>query len=108
MISEGAVFALTAGLKIAIFLAVLVLAFLADKVVKDKKNVHGLNVMALAFILIAFSEFLHIMSHIHEGFMPWMMSHGNLHLITHPLFIIAGVGIIWYLWGINKNIEDYR
>jgi len=101
-------FLLVAGIKIALFLAVAVLAFLIDIVDNKHKNVHGLNIMAISFILIAFTEFLHTLSHVHEGLFSWFMVHENLHLITHPLFIIAGIGIIWYLVGIKKNIEDYK
>jgi len=104
---DFAVFAVVAGVKLAVFLAVLVLAFLIDIVDSKHKNIHGLNIMAIAFVLIAITEFAHIMAHA-EGIMPWIGSHVNLNLITHPLLLIAGLGIIWYLWGINKNIEDYK
>ena len=63
--------------------------------------------MAVAFVLIAMTEFAHIMAHMHEGLFPWLVPHENLNLITHPLMLVAGLGIIWYLFGVKKNLKDY-
>jgi hypothetical protein len=99
------IYALLAGLKIAIYLSVLVMAFIVDRVEK-RKSVHGLNIMALAFMLIALIEFSHTFAHI-EGIWEWLTEHENLHLLLQPLFTIGGIGIIIYLRGLNCNAADY-
>lgn len=101
------VFLILASLKIGVFLAVLVLSFLVDILEKKNRAVHGLNLMAVCFMLIALTEFFHIIAEAHKGFFPWLLDFQNVHLITKPLLILAGLGIIWYFYGIRKNIKDY-
>ena len=102
------IFLILASLKIGVFLSVLVLSFLVDIIGKKNKAVHGLNIMAVCFILVALTEFFHMVAEAHEEFFPWLLDFENVHLITKPLLILAGIGIIWYLWGISRNIKDYR
>lgn len=104
-----AILSIMAVLKIAVYLSVLVLAFLIDIVSKKDKHIHGLNLMALVFVVLAFTEFIHITSVISEGAVfSWFAVHENAHLLEGPLLLIGGLGIIWYLIGIKKNIEDYK
>lgn len=92
------------GLKLAIFLAVLALSLLIEMVSnKKEKYAFGLNLMAFCFIIIALLEFLQVMARMHSGMWPWIENLNDLSLITGPLFIIAGVGIIWYFLGIKMS-----
>lgn len=101
------ILSLATGLKIAVYLSVLTLAFLVDAVSKKTKSVHGLNLMAIFFIVIAVLEFFHVMAHVY-GILPWLASHETLKYMTNSLFILGGLSLIWYLWEINKNIKDYK
>lgn len=98
---------LVTGLKIAVYLAVLTLAFLADAVTKKTKQVHGLNLMAVFFIVIALFEFFHVMTEVYD-ILPWLASSETVEYITISLFILGGLSLIWYLYGIHQNIKEYR
>lgn len=100
------ILSLATGLKLAVYLSVLTLAFLVDAVSKKTKSVHGLNLMAIFFAVIAIFEFFHIMAQVY-GILPWL-SENILSYISNSLFILGGLSLIWYLWGINKNIKDYK
>lgn len=104
---EPTISAIFVGFKIAIFLSVLVLAFLVDTTNK-KKHVHGLNIMAGIFVLVALAEFFHVMAILNPGTWNWLTIHDNLYLVTHLLTLVGGLGIIWYLRGISQNIKDYQ
>lgn len=100
---------LAMGFKIAIYIGVLVLAFLIDAVSQknEKQTMHGLNVMAIAFALVGIFEFFHILA-AELGVFSTLASHENLDLIIHPLFIIGSLGLLWFLWSVSKNIKAYR
>lgn len=100
---------LAMAFKIAIYIGVLVLAFLIDAVAQknEKQNMHGLNLMAIAFVLVGIFEFFHVLA-VELNIFPLLASHENLDLIVHPLFIVGGLGLIWFLWGVSKNVKDYR
>jgi len=107
MIDAGStVLSFIAGLKFAVFLAVLTLAFLVDQVSKNK-HVHGLNLMAGSLTIVAFAELLHLISNLHGEVFMWFMSYGNVSLITYPLYVISAIGIMWYFIGIKKNLKNY-
>lgn len=101
------IYAILSGLKLAVFLAVLVMAFLVDIVEKGNKKVHGINFMAICLMFVAIFEFANTMSTIYPGFMGWLGEHENLHLLTKPFLLLSGLGLIWYLNGIRKNLKDY-
>ncbi len=102
------VFALFSGFNLAVFIVVLVLTFLVDTINKKGKSVHGLNIMSVALIVLAVIELFHSMTELNAGFMPWLASNENLQFMSVPLLIIAGLGMIWYFWGISKNIKAYK
>lgn len=97
------IYGIFVGFKLALFISVLVFALLVDKVSKDKKQSHGLIIMAFAFIIIAALEFFSII----DVGIVWL-SNDNLQLITRPLLGIGAIGLIWYLIGIKKNIKQYK
>lgn len=101
------IYAILAGLKLAIFLSVLIMAFLVDIIEKGNKRVHGINFMAACLMLVAIFEFANIMSTFYPGFLGWFGEHENLHLVTKPFLLLSGIGLIWYLNGIRKNLKDY-
>lgn len=100
--------AIFVGLKIAVFSAILVMAFLIESVDKRKKQVHGINLFAIMFIVIALAEFFHVIASSHTGVLNWITNHKNLYLITHTLSIVGALGLIWYFTGIKKNIKNYK
>jgi hypothetical protein len=100
---------LAMAFKIAIYIGVLVLAFLIDIVTekKEKLGMQGLNVMAIAFVLVGIAEFFHVLA-VELNIFPILASHENLDLTVHPLFIIGSLGLLWFLWGVSRNIKQYR
>lgn len=101
------IYAILAGLKLAVFLSVLVMAFLVDIAEKGNKRIHGLNFMAICLMFVAIFEFVNIMGIIYPGLFGWISDHESLHLFTKPFLLLAGLGLIWYLNGIRKNIKNY-
>jgi hypothetical protein len=103
--AESEIFVMMLGFKIAIFLSLLVLAFVIDIVNRDKKHIHGLNVMAAAFLLLTLLEFFEDMSGIYQGFMPFL-GHELVNSLFKPgLFVLSGLGILWYFRGLCKSAE---
>ena len=100
---------LAMAFKIGIYIAVLVLAFLIDAIAQknEKQNMHGLNLMAITFVLIGIFEFFHVLA-VELNILPMLVSHENLDLIIHPLFIIGSIGLLLFLLNIKKNIKYYR
>lgn len=97
------------GLKIAVFLLVLVYAFLVDIPFK-RKSIHWINLTAIALILIAIMEFLHAMSDIgmDHSFIPYLDSEANLNAFIDIMSIVAGIGLLMFLLDIKKNIAAYK
>jgi multisubunit Na+/H+ antiporter MnhB subunit len=106
---ESDVYVVILGLKIALSLALFVLAFALDAISKSKKkgHVHGLNIMAFALLVLALFEFFEDMASIYSGLPGWL-SHDlvNSWVKLGALFV-AGIGIIIYLVGIKKSIKYY-
>lgn len=113
MVPEIVLMGSIAGLKLAVFLIVLVYAYLADIALKNKSGIHFLNVVAVAFMIMAIGEFLHVMSldEVETGEVavwPWIMSFENLEMFMEILSTIAGVGLLLYFLHLNNNVKDYR
>lgn len=104
-----AILALASGFKVAIYIGVAVLALLIDIVAQknEKQYMHGLNVMSIAFVIIGLLEFFHVLATAY-GFSPALASHETVDLFIHLLFIIGGLGLVWFLWNVSKNVKQYR
>lgn len=92
------------GIKLAIFLAVLILSVLL-MIIDNKPYIMGLSILAFTFIVIAIIEFVFVTPVFQS--LP-ITGDKNLKLITNLLYIVGGLGMIWYLSGINSNIKDYK
>ena len=99
--------ALTIGIKISIFLAIFALSTLVVLVSKRKKHMYGLALMGFVFLCSSIVEFLFAVSQSSEGVLQPLDIYSNYNLILNPLRLVAVLGILWYLIGIKKNIQDY-
>lgn len=98
------------ALQLAVFLIIMVYCFLADISFKTK-NIHWLNLMSIAFIIVAIAGFLHVFSYLFPNeivIWPLVLPHENFHLLSDIGFLVAGIGILLFLVGINRNIKEYR
>lgn len=100
---------LAAGIKVAIYIGVAIMALLIDMVARkdEKQHMHGLNIMAYSFVAVGLLEFFHVLA-VAYGAFPALASHETLDLIVHPLYIVGGLGLVWFLHGVGKNIKEYR
>lgn len=105
---ESDVYVVVLGLKVALSLALVVLAFALDVIAKKgEKHIHGLNLMSVALLIMALFEFFEDMASIYPGMPSWLGHDLVNSWIKLSTLFVAGAGIIWYLLGINKNIKDY-
>jgi hypothetical protein len=105
---DSEVYIVLLGLKIALSLALVVLAFTLDLIAKKgEKQIHGLNIMALALLVMAVFEFLEDIAAIYTGFPSWLTHDAVNSWVKLSSLFVAGIGILWYLSGIKKNIKDY-
>ena len=101
-----------AGLKLAIFLIVLIYSFFIFARIKIKNM--WLVMMALIFVVMAVGEFIHVINldEIGEGnpptVWPWIADFDNLEIFQEVLSLFAGLGILLFLRNIDKNIEEYK
>lgn len=100
---------LAAGIKLAIYIGVAILAILIDMVSKknEKRHIYGLIVMSVILLILGAIEFFHEIAEAYDLF-PWLANHETLDLISHLLYILSFLGLLWFLWGVSKNIKAYR
>ena len=99
--------AIFVGVKLAVFVSVFVLTLLVGQSHKEKQ-VHGLNIMAFFFVIIAIVDFLHVMVPSETGILSWLAPEDNLYLVVHSLSVLAGLSIILYITGIEGKIKEYK
>lgn len=105
---ESDIYIVLLGLKVALSLALVVLAFTLDVIAKKgEKHIHGLNIMAVALLVMALFEFFEDIASIYSGFPSWLNHDAVNSWVKMSTLFVAGMGIIWYLSGIKKNIKDY-
>ena len=97
-----------AGLKVAIFFAVLIYTYLA-RISFKKSGIYWLALVGLSFFVMSIREFLYVMGISSEEEIPaWILSQENLDLFFGIAFLIVAVGFFFFFNHINKNIKDYR
>jgi hypothetical protein len=106
--ADSEIYIIVLGLKIALSLGLVVLAFTLDVIAKKgEKHIHGLNVMAVALFIMALFEFFEDIAGIYSGLPSWLGHDLVNSWVKLSTLALAGLGIIWYLFGVNKNIKDY-
>ena len=107
--AEEILIGLVAGIKIAVFIIVAIYSQLAD-IPFRKKGTYWINLMAIAFIILALGEFLHFVGEASPEYivLPWIMDEENLQVFTEITYLFAAAGIFFFLRHIKENIKDYR
>ncbi len=97
-----------AGLELAVFLVVMVYAWLADLPYK-LKGIHWLNLMAVALMVAALAELLHFLASIGPEYAvwPWIASSENLMWLLDIAYLVAGLAIILFLRHVNHHLKEY-
>jgi len=93
------------SLKLSIFLAIVVQVGLMSMVErKRKQGVYALGLMAVAFFFVAVAEFLRFLG----GESGWLGADSNFYLLVNSLYVVASLGIFWYIWEMTTRTKDYR
>ena len=94
---------LMAGIKIAVFLLVLVYAYLSH-LRMDKFDFRWLAVTAASFITISLVEFLVALDqNAGPEIFAWIVNLQNKALFTEAVFLVAGVGMLMFLNSVKEE-----
>lgn len=97
-----------AGLKVAIFFAVLIYIYLA-RISLKKSGIYWLALVVLALFVMAIREFLYVMGiSSAAGLSGWIVSTENLDLFFGVTFLVVALGFFFFFNHVNNNIKDYR
>lgn len=98
-----------AGIKLAVFVTVLVYSYLSDIPIR-KKGFYWLNIMAAYFIVMTLVEFAHIISTASGVQLPptWLYSEDSLNVFIAIFSSLAGLAIILFLNHLRENLKYYK
>ena len=103
--SSQMLYTIIISLKLAIFLAIVVQVGLMGMVEKRRKQgFYALGLMAAAFFVVAVAEFLRFLG----GGAGWLGVDFNFYLLVNSLYVLASIGIFWYIWEMKTRSKDYR
>jgi len=105
MDSNQMLYGIIISLKLAIFLAILVQVGLMGMVERRRKQgFYALGLMAAAFFVVAIAEFLRFIG----GAASWLGNDFNFYMVVNSLYVVASIGIFWYIWEMTNRTKDYR
>lgn len=96
------VFSIMVGVKLSVFIILLIYSILIKLIAKGK-NIIGINLFALALIIIALVEFFEVTAELGES----GKAVNIFNFISDIFTLVAGLGLLGFILHVNKNIKDY-
>lgn len=96
----GEIYLITAGIQIAIFVALFAISLLVKKDIAAAKL---FMVVSGLLVIISIFDFIHVFSNIYPTIAPWLSSSKELTQITHPIYVLIGIIFLFSVRNLSKK-----